>query len=382
MSVEPVNAEPLSLLRGRTSEKWRRYGPDVLPLFVAEMDFPLAEPVAEALIDRIRASDTGYAGSPGELPAAFADFAARAWGWQPPEAGIRTTTDVSVAIVELLRTVVGPGDAVVINPPVYPPFTSCVREAGGRVVEVPLVADGDGDLGIDLDGLEQAFDAGGVKAYILCHPHNPVGVVHPAAVLRRVAELAELYDVLVISDEIHAPLTHAGGFTPFLSVCDEAREVGITVTSASKGWNLAGLKCALMVAESTRGRWLLGSLPAEVGFRTSLLGLHGSVAAFRDGGPWLAGVMASLAANRRLLTDLLAEHLPEVGYREPDATYLAWLDLRRAGWGESPGARALAAGVALSDGPTFGAPGRGHARLNFACSPEVLTEAVQRLARA
>ena len=377
-----VHADPLSLLRARTSEKWRQYGPDVLPLFVAEMDFPLAAPVAEALIGRIRASDTGYAGSPGELPAAFADFAERTWGWRPPEQGIRTTTDVSVAITEVLRTVVGPGDAVVINPPVYPPFTSCVREVGGRVAAVPLVADADGVPSIDLDGLERAFDAGGVKAYILCHPHNPVGVVHPAAVLRRVAELAELYDVLVVSDEIHAPLTYAGGFTPFLAVSDEAREVGITVTSASKGWNLAGLKCALMVAESTRSRWLLGSLPVEVGFRTSLLGLHGAVAAFRDGGPWLAGAMEALAANRRLLTELLAEHLPDVGYREPAATYLAWLDFRRAGWGEAPGARALAGGVALSDGPTFGEPGRGHARLNFACSPEVLTEAITRRARA
>jgi cystathionine beta-lyase len=188
--------------------------------------------------------------------------------------------------------------------------------------------------------------------------------------------------VTIVSDEIHGPLVYEpASFTPFLTVSDAAREFGITVTSASKAFNLAGVKCAIFVGASDRSRALLDRLPEEVGVRTSLLGLHASVAGFTEGGPWLAGVLESLDANRRLLAALLAEHLPGVRYSLPGASYLAWLDFREAGWGDDPGIRSLAAGVALNSGPTFGREGRGFARLNFACSPEMLTEAIERLSR-
>lgn len=376
-----VHADPLPALRARTSEKWTAFPPDVLPLFVAEMDYPLAPPVARAIIGRVEASDTGYVHGAGELPAAFAGFAERTWGWRPEESGVRTTTDVSVAIVETLRRAVRPGDGVVIMPPVYPPFADLVAEAGAARVDVPLV-DRDGTPAVDLDGLERAL-AHGARAVLLCHPHNPVGVVHPPETLRRIAELAREHGATVVSDEIHGPLVQrAADFTPFLAVSDDAREVGVCVTAASKGWNLAGTKCALMVAASDRSLALLDGMPEEVGFRTSILGLHASVAAYREGGEWLAGVLAAIDVNRHLLADLLAERLPAVRYRVPDATYLAWLDFREAGWGDDPARRALAAKVALVPGPAFGAEGRGHARLNLACAPEVLTEAIHRLARA
>lgn len=376
-----VHADPLPALRARTSEKWSAYPPDVLPLFVAEMDYPLAPPVARAIVERVEASDTGYVHGPGGLPAAFAGFAERTWGWRPDESGIRTTTDVSVAIVETLRRAVRPGDGVVIMPPVYPPFKDLLAEAGAVRVDVPLV-DVDGTPAVDLDGLERAL-AAGARAVLLCHPHNPVGVVHPPETLRRVAELARAHGATVVSDEIHGPLVHRPTtFTPFLSVSDDAREVGVTVTAASKGWNVAGTKCALMVAASDRSLALLDGMPEEVGVRTSILGLAASVAAFSEGDAWLAGALAAIDVNRRLLADLLAEHLPAVRYRVPDATYLAWLDLRDAGWGDDPAERALAAKVALVPGLTFGDEGRGHARLNLACSPDVLREAVHRLARA
>ncbi|MBX9243791.1 aminotransferase class I/II-fold pyridoxal phosphate-dependent enzyme [Actinotalea ferrariae] len=376
-----VHADPLPVLRTRTSEKWTAFGPDVLPLFVAEMDYPLAPPVARAIIERVEASDTGYVHGPGPMPSAFAGFAERTWGWRLDEAGIRTTTDVSVAIVETLRRAVRPGDGVVIMPPVYPPFADLVAEAGAQRVDVPLV-DRDGTPAVDLDGLERAL-AAGARAVLLCHPHNPVGVVHPPATLRRIAELAREHGATVVSDEIHGPLVHERGtFTPFLDVSDDAREVGVCVTAASKGWNVAGTKCALMVGQSERAVALLDGMPEEVGFRTSILGLNASIAAFRDGDEWLVGALAAIDANRRLLADLLAEHLPAVRYRVPDATYLAWLDFRDAGWGDDPAERALAAGVALVPGRAFGAEGRGHARLNLACSPDVLTEAVHRLTRA
>jgi cystathionine beta-lyase len=378
-----VKAEPLEKLRMRTSMKWRAFPDDVLPLFVAETDYPLAPPIADVLAAAIRNSDTGYAPPTSELPEAFAAFAAARWGWSVDPEQVWTTTDVGVAIVETLRRVTKPGEGVIVNPPVYFPFFDLVAESGARVVEVPLAGGVEEGWSLDLDGIEQAF-RDGARAFLLCNPHNPVGRAHTAEELRAVADLAAQYGATVVSDEIHGPLTYPDAvFTPFLSVSDAARQVGVCVTAASKAWNLAGLKCAVMVTAGGPNRQVVGSMPLEVYWRTSILGLRASVAGYREGGEWLDGIVASLDASRRLLADLLAERLPAVKYRMPEATYLAWLDLRALGWGDDPAAHALEhAKVALSDGPPFGTPGRGFARLNLACSPEVLTEAVSRLARA
>jgi cystathionine beta-lyase len=380
--VIEVHAEPLQSLRERTSEKWRAYPEDVIPLFVAEMDYPLAEPIAEALTEAVRRSDTGYARPGGELPRAFADFAARRWGWQVDPAQVTTTADVAVVVVEALRLAIRPGDGVVINTPVYPPFFDFVPEAGGRIVEVPLLQNAAG-WSIDLDGVERAF-AAGARAYLLCNPHNPLGHPHPADQLAAVAELAARYGVTVVSDEIHAPLTLSDGvFTPFLSVSDAAREHGIAAESASKAWNLAGLKCAMFVTAGERMSRLLATLPESVRYRTGLFGQIASAVAFAEGEEWLDGAIRALERNRDALTTLLAEKLPGVGYLAPRASYLAWLDFRALGWGDDPSIRALENGrVALSSGPMFGTQGAGFARLNFACSPEVLGEAVDRLAGA
>jgi len=379
-----VTADSLDALRARTSEKWTAYPADVLPLFVAEMDYSLAPAVATSMIDRITASDVGYVGGPGALPAAFASFAERRWGWSVDADLVRTTTDVSVAIVETLRQVIRPGDGVIITPPVYPPFFDLVPEAGGTVVEVPLADDGE-SWSLDLDGIEAAF-AAGARALLLCNPHNPLGLVHSAESLAALAELAKRFDAVVVSDEIHAPLTHPGtAFTPFLSVSDAAREHGMCVTSASKAFNLAGVKCALMVGSSDRMRTVLDTMPLEVGFRTSLLGLHASIAAFDDesSSEWLDGTIAAITGNLELLESLLAVYLPGVTFRMPGAGYLVWLDLRSLEWGDDPSARALeSARVALNPGPGFGEQGKGFARINVACSPEVLTEAILRIAAA
>lgn len=375
-----VRAEPLSVLRARTSEKWATYPDDVLPLFVAEMDYPVAEPIVERVVERMRASDTGYVASPGALAPAFAGFAARRWGWDVDPASIRTTTDVSVAIVETLRQAVQPGDRVVIMPPVYPPFPDLIVEAGAVVEEVPLLHDE--GYSVDLDGLRSAF-AAGAKALLLCNPHNPVGLAHSRETLESVAELAAEFDAIVVSDEIHGALTHSGSFTPFLSVSDAARSTGLCVTSASKAFNLAGLKCALMVAASDRSTALLDRMHDEVGWRTSILGLHASVAAFTEGDEWLDAANAEIRASSDRLAHLLAERLPEVLFAKPSATYLAWLDFSELGWGTDPSARVLdRARVALSGGPDFGRGGEGFARLNLACSEEVLSEAIDRIARS
>lgn len=375
-----IEAESLENLRRRTSEKWRAYPDDVLPLFVAEMDYPLAQPIADALIAAVNRSDTGYIGPDGGSKRAFAEFAASAWGWAVDPDRLTTTTDVSVVIVESLRLVIEPGDRVVITPPVYPPFFGMVAEAGGVVQEVPLRHSSDG-WSLDLDGLERAF-ADGARTLLLCNPHNPLGLVHSAAELAAVAELAARHGATVVSDEVHAPLVHSDAvFTPFLSVSDAAREVGIAAHSASKAWNLAGLKCALFVTASDRMADVVDRLPFEVEERTSLFGSIATEAAFRSSRDWLRDALIAIESNRKLLTHLLDEYLPEVRYVEPRASYLAWLDFRALDWGVDPSVLALQeARVALVPGPDFGSQGRGFARLNFACSPSVLTEAVLRLA--
>lgn len=378
-----VTADALDTLRTRTSMKWRAFPADVLPLPVAEMDFPLAEPISRVLLDAIRRSDTGYAPPTSDLPAAFAAFAQARWGWTVDPAQVFTTTDVGVAIVETLRRVTSPGDGVIINSPVYFPFYDLVAEAGATVVDVPLTGGLIEGWSLDFDGIEAAFQAG-ARAYLLCNPHNPVGLVHSAEQLRELASLARKYGAIIVSDEIHGPLVYAGvDYTPFLNASDDAREVGVSVTAASKGWNLAGLKTAIMVTAGGRAAPIVAGMPLEVYWRTSILGLHASITAYRECTDWLDGIVASLDSNRALLGELLADQLPEVGYRMPDATYLAWLDFRELGWGDDPAVHALEhAKVALSNGPPFGPAGIGFARLNLACSPEVLKEAVARLANS
>ncbi|SDH56235.1 cystathione beta-lyase [Leifsonia sp. 98AMF] len=378
-----VEAEPLSRLRQRTSEKWRAYPDDVLPLFVAEMDYPLAPPIAAALHAAVDRSDTGYIGPDDRTQRAFVDFARDRWGWEVDPAQTRTTTDVSVVIVEALRMLIEPGDRVVITPPVYPPFFELIPEAGGVVEEVPLLEGGTDGRGwaLDLAGLERAF-AGGAKAFLLCNPHNPLGLVHPRAELEAVAALAAHHGVFVVSDEVHAPLTHTDAtFTPFLSVSEEARRIGVAAHSASKAWNLAGLKCALFVTASPEQAERIHALPIEVEVRTSHFGRIATEAAFRDGRPWLDDVLRAIETNRELLSVLLTDRLPRARYREPLASYLAWIDLRALGWGDDPATRILEeARVAVNPGIEFGAPGAGFIRLNLACSQEVLTDAIDRIA--
>lgn len=376
-----VTSDSLDSLRKRTSMKWRAFPDDVLPLFVAESDFPLAPAIAETLHAAIDNSDTGYAPPTSELPAAFAGFAQARWGWTVDPEQVWTTTDVGVAVVESLRRVTEPGDGVIITTPVYFPFFDLVEESGANVVEVPLAGGVDEGWSLDLEGIERAFKDG-ARAFLLCNPHNPVGLAHSAEQLSAVADLAAKYDATVVSDEIHGPLTYPDStFTPFLAVSDNARKVGICVTAASKAWNLAGLKCAVMVTAGGPNQDIVGGMPLEVYWRTSLLGLKASIAAYRDSVEWFDGILSSLDANRHLLASLLAEHLPAVKYRMPQSTYLAWLDFSALGWGDDPAAHILEHGkVALSNGPPFGEQGRGYARLNLACSPELLTEAVSRIA--
>jgi cystathionine beta-lyase len=376
-----VNALPLAELRERSSEKWREYPADVLPLFVAETDFPLAPAITRALQRAVEIGDTGYVASRTPLAESFAAFASRRYGWEPDPARMRSTADVSMGLVEILRRVTQPGERVVVTPPVYPPFYDLVAEAGAEVERVPLRDTGIG-WELDLDGIRAAFEDG-ATAIMLCNPHNPTGTVHDRDSLAALAELADEFGVAVVSDEIHAPLAQPGtGFTPFLAVSDAAQRVGYAVVSASKAFNLAGLKCALMVTADDETSAVVRGLPVEVEWRTGQFGLLAAVAAFsEESDAWLDGLLRTLDQNRVLLEDLLAAHLPGARYRLPDAGYLAWIDLSALEWGDNPARRILRdAKVALHYGLAFGAEGIGHVRLNFGTSPEILTEAIERIA--
>lgn len=376
----PLLALSLADLRQRRSLKWRLYGDDVLPLWVAEMDVLSPEPVVRAVSEAMARGDTGYPWAP-DYAEALAGFAQRRWGWAPEPRDARLVANVMTGVSEVLRLVTGPGDAVVVNSPVYPPFYGFVHNLGRRVVEAPLSTDGR----LDPETLAAAFvegtRGGGRAAYLLSSPHNPTGAVHTVDELTTAGELAAARGVRVVVDEIHAPLVYAPTrFTPYLSLPVGAS--AFSLMSASKGFNLAGLNAALALAGAEAAADL-ARMPEEAAFGASHLGVLAQTAALRDGDAWLEALLGGLDRNRWLLAELLAEHLPLVGYRVPQATYLAWLDCRALALGTDPAAVFRERGrVALSPGPGFGTGGEGHARLNFATSPAVLAEAVVRMASA
>ncbi|MFE5306993.1 MalY/PatB family protein [Isoptericola sp. NPDC056605] len=398
MTDNPLEQLTLDDLRRRTSVKWRAYPPDVLPLFVAEMDTPVAPAVVDAVQGALALGDTGY-----DVGTAYAEalapFARERWGWAPDVASSRTMPDVMVAIVEVLRVLTAPGDAVVVTPPVYPPFYGFPGNEGRHVVEAPLGA----DLRLDLGALEAAFarvtgaaahgagpGAGRRAVLLLCNPHNPTGTVHTRAELEAVLTLADRYGVRVVADEVHAPFTFesvadgAPAFVPLLSVAGAERAV--VVQSASKAFHLAGLRAAVALGGPGAADDLR-RIPEEAGHAVNHLAVLAHAAAYRDGGPWLDALLAGVHANRGLLARLLAAHAPAVRLQPSDATYLAWLDLRGALPGGVPAADAAAlvlerGRLALEDGVRFGAGGAGWLRLNLATSTAVLTEAAERLGRA
>ncbi len=382
MTDHPFDRASEADLRRRQSAKWRFYGPEILPAWVAEMDYPIAEPIKRVLSDALAVDDAGYA-DPRGLGDAFVPWARATWGWEVTPADVRVAPDVVTAITELLLVSTEPGDGVVIDPPVYHPFAATVRRLGRTLVETPIVRAEDGTSSLDLDAIERAY-AGGARVHILCSPHNPVGIVHPRAALARVAELAARFRVLVLSDEIHAPMTHTGHrHLPFPTVSADAARTSIVLTSASKTWNLAGLKASVMIAVDDGPRAFLDRLPADLPYHAGHLGILGSRAAFEHGGEWLASTMRILDRNRLLLAELLRAHLPHARYVPPQASYLAWIDCRELGLGRDPAKAFLGrGGVALSPGPMFGAGGEGFARLNLATTRTLLEEAVRRMALA
>ncbi len=351
--------------------KWGDVEPGVLPAWVAEMDFRLAEPIEEALVRTIRGGGAGYPPHHDGLGTAFAGFAARHWDWSVPADAVVPTGGVMGGMRLALEALCPPGP-VVVPQPCYPPFRDVVAVTGRELVTVDLDPDAP-EATMDLDAVERAF-AAGARTFLLCNPHNPLGRAWTRPELEALAEVARRYDVRVVSDEIHAPLVLPGArFTPYLAV----DETGVVVTSASKSFNMPATHGAQLVLLDPDDRARARALPVPAHNVWSSLGIVAGEVAWRDCDDWLAALVARIDGNRRVLGEVLAADLPEARMRPLEATYLAWLDLRA--YADDPGAAGLRHGVRLAPGDDYQPGLPGHVRLNLATSEDRLREILHRL---
>ena len=346
------------------------------------MDFPIAKPIQDLLMQMVSHSDLGYLGAIPELGLAFQGFAKRHWNWEMNPNYLRLCTDVGVGMVEVLRVTTKPGDKVLINSPIYHNFYTWIKETKVEMIDVPFIHEGK-DWNVDFANIEAQY-ANGVKVHAICHPHNPLGRIYTKDELVRLASLAKKYGVKIISDEIHAPLTFPGKvFTPFLAASEEAAEVGICVTSASKGFNTAGLKSAIIISQSEAMHELLGNMPNPVHFRSSILGGFAAVSAFNECDDWLAGALSTIESNAHYLKTLLNSQIPAAKYEIPECSYLAWVDVSALNLGEDPAAVFLEKGkVAFNSGKIYGPNTSQFIRINLATSEAVLAEAVNRMVKS
>jgi cystathionine beta-lyase len=383
--AETADAITAAQLRARGSYKWTAAGPDVLPAFVAEMDFGAAPPVEAALLDAVRRAEFGYLSdaAAGELAAACAAWQRDRYGWDVDPGHVRPLPDVIMGLTAAIELFSRPGSPVIVPTPAHPRFLDAAQALNREIIEVPMVPDG-GRAVLDLDGIAAAFRRGG-HLLVLCNPGNPAGRVYTTGELAALAEVVDACGGRVFADEVHAPLCYPGHVhRPYAALSETAAGHTLTGTAASKGWNLSGLKCAqlLLSNEPDAAVWAARGARYERG--TATPGVRASTAAYTDGGPWLADVVRYLDGSRVLLAGLLADHLPEVGYRPPEGTYLAWLDCRALpGDGSSPAGFFLdQARVRLNDGAACGGAGAGFVRLNFATPRPVLAEIVRRMGAA
>ncbi|MDY7106918.1 MAG: aminotransferase class I/II-fold pyridoxal phosphate-dependent enzyme [Actinomycetota bacterium] len=384
--VEPHPFDQITAddLRAAGGMKWTRFGPDHLGAFVAEMDFGAAPPITEALHGAVDRASFGYTAPAWReaMVEACAAWQRDAYGWEVPTERIHALPDVLTGLSVAIELYCKPDAPVILPTAAYMPFLSIPGILGRETIEVPMVRDGDRWV-YDLDGLDAAYRAGG-DLLILCNPHNPLGRVMTREEMVAIAEVVDRHGGRVFSDEIHSPLTYPGhDHVPYASISETTAAHTVTATSASKAWNLPGLKCAqlLFSNDADAERWEDGGW--WLGHGASSLGIIANAAAYAEGKAWLDDVLGYLDGNRKLLGELLADHLPEVGYTPPEGTYLSWLDCRALDLGMPAGEFFdTHAKVALVDGLRCGPAGEGFARLNFATPRPILREIVDRMAKA
>ncbi|MFQ5514568.1 MAG: MalY/PatB family protein [Myxococcota bacterium] len=381
-----MNLDDLEIerLRQRRGEKWSTYPADVLPLWVADMDFPVAEPIRDLLRRALELGDVGYPvnPTPKSLPSVFAARARERFGWEIDPQRIEVLTDVVQGLYIALKVYSEAGEGAVVQTPIYPPFLAAVHETGRRLITNTLIQASHG-YEIDFDALEASLDRG-TRLLLLCNPQNPTGRVFTRGELGRLAELALRHRLTVVSDEIHADLIYPErAHVPFAMIDPEVEAHTVTLTSATKAFNIAGLRCALAIFGSELLQEQFNHLPRHLRGGVNSLGLHAAEAAWSRGQPWLDEVLRYLDGNRQFIDEYLARKLPGMRYHLPEATYLAWLDCRELDLDRSPYWFFLKrARVALSDGRVFGPGGEGFVRLNFATSHAILAEALDRMAKA
>jgi cystathionine beta-lyase len=377
---------PIEHLRDRRDAKWHWHDGDVLPAWVADMDFTVAPPVHRAIARSVERQDYGYPYRRGDhrLEPAFAARMAERFGWRIEEPRVKPIGDLVQAIVAALTAFSDPGDGVVVQTPIYPPFLRTIADAGRRAVLSPLVDDGS-RMVLDMDDLRRVVDER-TRLLLLCNPHNPAGRVFEREELEAIGRLAIERDIVIVSDEIHCDLVYPGHrHVPIGSLSEDIGARTLTLNSATKGFNIAGLRCAVMYfgSDALLARFER-AIPSRLLGSVSGLGIDATVAAWREGQPWLDQVMRRLEANRDRVTAWVAETAPAIRHHRPEATYLAWLDFRDVGLpGPSPQRFFLdGARVALSAGADFGAEGESCVRLNFATSPEILELILERMSGA
>ncbi|HKJ23206.1 MAG TPA: PatB family C-S lyase [Myxococcota bacterium] len=382
-ALPDLDALDVTALERRRSEKWATYPKGILPLWVAEMDFPLAAPIDAVLREMLELGDFGYLLPPGRtgLAEAFAERMEARFGWAVDPGDVEILSDVVQGMNLALANLSEPGDGAIVQTPIYPPFLGAVRDTGRRLVENPLVP-GASRFEIDFDGLRAGIDAR-TRVLMLCNPHNPTGRVLDRAELEALAELALANDWIVVSDEIHGDLVHDGEHVPFGSLGPEVAERTVTLTSATKAFNIPGLRCACAHFGSTSLRKRFDAEPRHLRGGLGLPGIYATIAAWRESQPWLDHVKLELRRNRDLVAAFVAERFPGAVHFPPEATYLAWVDFRPLGLPASPFRFFYdEARVAISGGAAFGAPGDGFGRINFATSRTILERALEAMAAA
>jgi cysteine-S-conjugate beta-lyase len=380
---ELIDATTVAELRARGSVKWTVPGPRGFGAGVAEMDFGAAPAILDALAALSQDAKFGYLPSPlaGELAAACAQFQQSRYGWEVDPAQVRHVPDVIRALQIAITYFSRPGSPVILPTPAYMPFLAVPPFLGREIIQVRMRGDGAGFFTLDLDVIDEAFRRGG-HLLIFCNPYNPLGRVFTADEMAELTSVVDYRGGRVFADEIHGPLVYPGNrHIPYASTSDAAAAHTLTATSASKAWNLPGLKCAQVILGSEADRQHWDELAFFATHGASNPGVVANIAAYTRGGEWLDDVVGYLDDSRRLLADLLARHLPQVRYRPPDGTYLAWLDCTGLDLPGSPGELVTdRAHVTVVDGPAFGAGGAGGFRFNFATPQPIMTEMVERMA--